>query len=190
MISITTELVLRVILAIGTWAADDKVADKRARLEPVAAAIAATAQASADPVTTTVLLLAVAKRESQFALYVVEERCTEGPVGAQCDIDARGVVHATSPFQLHRWAVGAWDLTLTREERITRAAKYADGRLRNAMTMCRTVYPGNRYAAAMAGYGMGDCTSGNGLVGGLQAYGIETILRRVGAEMKKEGIGT
>lgn len=160
--NITTELVLRTIIMLGTWSPDSPEL-KAIALEPVAAAIAAVAAESQDPRTSAARLITVGKHESQFAVYVVEERCEQGPPGARCDMDAKGIVHATSVYQLHRWALKAWDPEVTLGARIIEATRYADQRLRMFAETCKTHHPGNPHAAALAGYGTGDCTSGNGV---------------------------
>lgn len=47
----------------------------------------------------TALLLAKGRGESAFAAYVHEGRCQEGPVGARCDPDKKGVARAHGPWQ-------------------------------------------------------------------------------------------
>ena len=77
-------------------------AARRARLEPVAEAIAAAARSRSE----VAILLALGKHESAFALLVQMGRCEEMPAGERCD---HGL--ARGPWQLHELACRvAWTL--------------------------------------------------------------------------------
>ncbi len=53
----------------------------------------------------TALLIAKGEAESAFAAYVHEGRCQDGPVGARCDTDSKGVARAHGPWQQWRSSV-------------------------------------------------------------------------------------
>lgn len=106
------------------------------------------------------MLISKGKSESGFSAYVHEGRCSEGPIGARCDADSRGVARAHGPWQ--QWAVGVfpredWDAMNNSSLDATKlAAWHATTALSGGMRQCGSLYPGDKVAGAIASYA-GSC---------------------------------
>ncbi len=106
------------------------------------------------------MLISKGKHESNFAAYVHEGRCNDGPVGARCDADRFGVARAHGPWQ--QWAVGVWPredweaMNSSSIESTKIAAWHATTALAGGMRQCSNLYPGDKVAGAIASYA-GSC---------------------------------
>lgn len=109
------------------------------------------------------LLLGKGHFESDFAQYVHEGRCSEGPVGARCDSDRFGVARAHGPWQQWRLSVfpaSDWDaMYAPTPEATDLAAWHAAKLLAGSRSMCKQAFPGDEVQAAIAGFS-GSCTMG------------------------------
>lgn len=109
------------------------------------------------------LLLAKGHFESDFAQYVHEGRCSDGPVGARCDSDRFGVARAHGPWQQWRASVFPatdWDqMHAATPEATELAAWHAAKLLAGSRTMCKAAFGGDELQAAIAGFS-GSCTMG------------------------------
>jgi hypothetical protein len=90
-----------------------------ARLEPLAQAIDIVADGKPWRAA---MLITQAEFESKLARYVGEGRCQDGPKGARCDTDARGIERARGYFQVHAWCAEAWAQPVGSVEELTAAA--------------------------------------------------------------------
>lgn len=116
-----------------------------------------------DRRTLAALLLGKGHFESDFAEYVHEGRCQDGPVGARCDSDAHGLARAHGPWQQWRLSVfpsSDWDtMHAATLEATTLAAWHAAKLLAGSRTMCKADFGGDEIQAAIAGFS-GSCTMG------------------------------
>jgi hypothetical protein len=107
------------------------------------------------------LLLGKGHFESDFAEYVHEGRCSEGPVGARCDSDKQGHPRAHGPWQQWELAVFPredWQkLEGATPEATSLAAWHAAKLLAGSRSMCKAAYNGDEIQAAIAGFS-GACT--------------------------------
>ncbi len=109
------EQILAALLSLSPYSGDaaESFEARTQLVEPVAAAIVESTSYTRERA----FLVAQAWHETKLARYVLEERCQDGPVGAQCD---QG--RATGPWQAHcREAHDAQTL----EERYAAGAKCA-----------------------------------------------------------------
>ena len=109
------------------------------------------------------LLLGKGHFESDFAQYVHEGRCTDGPVGARCDSDRNGVPRAHGPWQQWRLSVfpsSDWDqMNASTPEATELSAWHAAKLLAGSKSMCKDHFGGDEIQAAIAGFS-GSCTMG------------------------------
>lgn len=123
-----SEAILSVLLQLPALRTerDEPAEERSARLSVVAAQIAGVVgnrPRGVDEVEWAAALITQAKAESGFAKYVAEGRCQDGPVGAQCDPDKRGVARARGYWQM--WAVTckkAWLAEVGSEEEVRASA--------------------------------------------------------------------
>src|SRR5688500_6491462 len=90
--------ILAVLLAGPRHVTDRDEADeaREARFEPLAVAIAVASKGNPE---SAARLIGEGRGESNFARYVQEGRCEDGPRGARCDPDKNGVARARTPWQ-------------------------------------------------------------------------------------------
>lgn len=151
------DAILLVLLAQGphTTDLDEGEASRRARLDAVASAIAEASERYADPPRVAAALLVIGRRESHWARYVGEGRCSEGPVGMRCDPDKKGVARARTYWQLWSKACApAWEASPGSREELSAAAKCAAGLWVGASQRCQDA-PDGAIAGAFAGYRSG-----------------------------------
>ncbi len=114
-----------------------------------------------DRRTLTGLLIGKGHFESDFAEYVHEGRCLDGPVGARCDADKNGVPRAHGPWQQWKLSVFPqedWDkLEGSTAESTELAAWHAAVLLSGSRSQCRNAFNGDEIQAAIAGFS-GACT--------------------------------
>lgn len=154
---------LAVLLHFHPYSGDhEKPEARRARLTLVADAITTAAfkrYGGINPLVMAAALTTVAKAESNFALYVGEGRCLDGPRGARCDPDPRtGRPRARTYFQL--WKVAcrkAWAQPQGSRAELYAAADCAAQRLAGAYYRCNHRHPDGRWAGAFSGYRSNIC---------------------------------
>jgi len=149
---------LAILLALPSWHQDrgEESAAREQRLTMVATAIS---RATGGDLRRSARLLALGWHESRWARYVGEGRCADGPKGARCDPDRRGVARARTYWQLHyRACPAAWRLPAGSQAELNAAAHCADALLRGALHRCRNRSPAGVEAGAFAGYRGIDCT--------------------------------
>jgi hypothetical protein len=109
------------------------------------------------------LLLGKGHFESDFAQYVHEGHCDQGPVGARCDSDRFGVARAHGPWQQWKLSVfpqADWDaMHASTPEATELAAWHAAKLLAGSRAMCKQAFAGDEIQAAIAGFS-GSCTMG------------------------------
>ena len=109
------------------------------------------------------LLLGKGHFESDFAEYVHEGRCQDGPPGARCDSDSHGLARAHGPWQQWRLSVfpaSDWDsMRAATPEATTLAAWHAAKLLAGSRAMCKAAFGGDEIQGAIAGFS-GSCTMG------------------------------
>lgn len=114
-----------------------------------------------DRRTLAALLIGKGHFESDFAEYVHEGRCSEGPVGARCDADKNGLPRAHGPWQ--QWELSVfpredWQkLEGASLESTQLAAWHAATLLAGSRSACRNAFQGDEIQAAIAGFS-GACT--------------------------------
>lgn len=107
------------------------------------------------------LLLGKGHFESDFAEYVHEGHCLDGPVGARCDADKNGVPRAHGPWQ--QWKISVfpqedWEkLEGSTPEATELAAWHAAVLLAGSRSACKNAFNGDEIQAAIAGFS-GACT--------------------------------
>lgn len=144
----TPEIILSIMLAQPPWKGDagETLAQRTALLRPVAAAIVEVSQGDR---TRAARLVALGYAETRWARYVLEDRCSEGPVGARCD-EGR----ARGPWQVWRWC---------KASDLVGQAQCALRALGGAELRCRRNYPNSPHAAAFAGYATGSLCAFRGV---------------------------
>jgi len=109
------------------------------------------------------LLLGKGHFESDFAEYVHEGRCTDGPKGARCDADKDGLPRAHGPWQQWKQSVFPqedWDkLEGSTAEATELAAWHAAVLLSGSRSTCKRYFQGDEIQAAIAGFS-GNCIMG------------------------------
>jgi hypothetical protein len=130
---VNADIILAALLALPQYAADakDTPEERHALVRPVAEAI----HAATKDRTERAFLAVQAWYESGLARYVLEDRCHEGPVGAQCDAG-----RATGPWQVHAWCKAAWSGTTA--ERYLGGARCALSLWRAGNARCRGPHGG------------------------------------------------
>jgi hypothetical protein len=152
----TPEAILAVLLQTTPHQTDsaETVTDRRNRLEPVALAISKASARYADSRGVAAALLVIGRRESYWASYVQEDRCSEGPTYARCDPDKTGKARALGFWQLWKKACpAAWALTPS-PERLEAEARCAASTWVGARMRCRDA-PDGQVAGAFSGYRSG-----------------------------------
>lgn len=125
------------------------------------------------------LLLGKGHFESDFAQYVHEGRCEDGPVGARCDAGKDGVARAHGPWQ--QWAVAVfpasdWEEIQGATPEATRlAAWHAAKLLAGTRGMCKAFFGGDEVQSAIAGFS-GSCMRMDPKRVALQAMVVRKIL--------------
>lgn len=142
------EAVLAAILSLPAYAVDgEQTAHERETLvRPVAVAIVEATESKTERA----FLVAQAWHETRFARYVLEDRCKDGPDGAQCD-EGR----AAGPWQVHKWCSAAWEGEPI--ERYAAGAKCALRMWRHGVARCKGL-PNGGFAAQSGGI-FGSCES-------------------------------
>ena len=128
-------LILAAWALLPTWYGDrhESTDTRDAHRLPVATAICrATTDAKERK-----FLATQAYSETTLARYVIDDRCSDGPVGARCD-EGR----ATGPWQVHRsmarCARNAWDKSLPVTERYLAGAQCALANWRYGVARCKS----------------------------------------------------
>lgn len=151
-------LILAILVALAPFYGDKETPERRlVRLESAAEAMAAAAEKYRDripPLMTAAALITLGKHESNFAQFVGEGRCLDGPKGMRCDQDpSTGEPRARSYYQL--WKVACPKLWETepgsREEQMV-AADCAIVNWAKGWHACGPKHPDGRIAGAFAGY--------------------------------------
>ncbi len=120
--------VLACMMRLQLWAPDVATEEPIARAERLRTASIAIAAASSNR-ELAAALLTVAEAETRLAKYVGEDRCLDGPRGAQCDRGRDGLPRARSYWQLQRSACAPlWELP-PGDERATYVAAQCAARL-------------------------------------------------------------
>ncbi len=130
-----TETILAVLLSQAPHFTDkDETPEaRRARLSPVAEAIAL---AAGDRLDDAAALIAAGTSESKWARYVQEDRCAEGPSGSKCDGGkSRGL------FQVRDWCSAAWSTPSSSPEALRAGAGCALKVLHGSVRVCRPTDP-------------------------------------------------
>jgi hypothetical protein len=98
---VCVEWLVAALLALPGWYGDrgDSAGERASLYRPVAVAICA---ATVDKWERRALA-AQAYAETRLARYVLEDRCSDGPVGQRCDGG-----RATGPWQVHGFCSAAW----------------------------------------------------------------------------------
>lgn len=111
-------LLLLVMLGLPQWYQDrGESAEERAELlKPMAAAIAKVCTGGRKAA----WCVAQAWHETKLARYVLEDRCSDGPVGARCDAG-----RASGPWQVHSWCRDAHNKSLSMAKRFEAGARCA-----------------------------------------------------------------
>jgi hypothetical protein len=125
--------------------ADDSTESRVILMTPLAAAIAEASSSLEEQAA----LLAQSYRESGWARYVLENRCEDGPVGAQCDAGkSRG------PFQVKAWCKAAWDAESSLQEQYVGGARCALRLYRAGKARCRGE-PAGGFSMQLSTFGRG-----------------------------------
>jgi len=127
--------VLAGIFRRPTWYQDKHLSrqERAVYLRPVAKAIAKATRTDAEAAA----LITHGWYESRYAKYVIEGRCKDGPVGAQCDITKKGVVRARGPFQVWKWCRDAWGYPQGDQAALAHEARCIARWMRGAMRRCQ-----------------------------------------------------
>lgn len=176
----------------------ESVDERRARMTTIASALdiatrkaaCQTDEAPCKPILSdrrlaTALLLGKGHFESDFAEYVHEGRCTDGPIGARCDSDRYGVPRAHGPWQ--QWRISVYpqtdwdDMVGSDLVSTTLAAEHALELLAGSLHRCPFQYPGDNIAQAIAGFA-GTCISMKPEKVQRQAAYVRKILNTLPAE--------
>jgi len=189
--------VLRVMLRFTPHKTDTETPEARAmRLAVLARAIEKSADRATcvgqstkckaiyvDPRSMRALLITIGKHESgNFAQYVHEDRCLEGP--DKCDVDKDGNPRAKSVFQM--WAVAIqpqddWNrIGGLSPEANELAAWNAAKRLSGARVRCASTYPDDPIKAAIAGFA-GGCLALSPKKLAARTYTYYQVLKQLGA---------
>lgn len=156
MYSLTVLALLSVILAGPVYVGDreESLADREERLRPWAAAIV---EVSGNDVPLAAGLLELAEDESSnFARYIVEGRCLEGPW--KCDPHPRtGLPRARGPWQVWGWCRRAWKLRPGTAASALEEARCARRQLLGAKTRCAQAGR-DPWVGAFSGYASKDCS--------------------------------
>jgi len=134
--------------------ADESYAERAGRLAVVAVAIV---DATGGDIGRAARVVALGQAESNFARYVTEGRCQDGPVGSRCDPNRHGEPQSLGPWQQRRCSCPrAWDAPMGSVEQLRASARCADRILREAHRRCqrRVADP---EAGAFGGYRGVDC---------------------------------
>lgn len=153
------EFVLITLTSFPVWKYDrgDTEEERRALLEPTAAAIATVARETKDPTHTAAILITLAQSETGLARFILEGRCKDGPPGIRCDWDpTTGRPRARGPFQVWGWCKKAWSLPAASEEGIAEGARCALSLLHRARKTCKR----SRWPGAFARYRGQKCSDG------------------------------
>jgi hypothetical protein len=119
---------------------DEPTDARRARFSIAAQGIAIASKG--DP-HSAALLVAQFDGESKGARYVWEDRCADGPKGARCDPDRKGVARARGPFQVWAYCTEAWKHPVGSLEEVTAAASCTLRLMRSGAKRCSS----NGYSA-------------------------------------------
>ena len=142
----TPAVILAALLRLAPWHQDhDAPEARRALLEPIAAAIAATARSREEAAA----LVAVGWSETKFARAVLEGHCDRMPAGSRCDHG-----RARGPWQVHAWCRDAWALPDGSPEAYTPAARCVLRALRGGLQRCSSWH--GAMAALLGGGGCRD----------------------------------
>lgn len=148
------DAILAVLLALPAWYQDVGDADRPVWLAPVASAISRATESRAE----VAALVALGFHESRYARYVVDGRCSDGPIGARCDNG-----RARTPWQVWRVACPvAWTHPDGSQESLDAAARCAAGLLRGGRGRCRGRHPAGDLAGAFSAYRGASCTWSGG----------------------------
>jgi hypothetical protein len=133
----------------------------------------------------TALLLGKGHFESDFAQYVHEGRCEDGPRGARCDSGRDGVARAHGPWQQWRMSTfpaSDWDQMVGSDQESTDlAAWHAAKLLSGSKSMCKAFFGGDPVESAIAGFS-GSCTRMEPAKVAYQAQTVRKILATLPAE--------
>ncbi len=137
--------ILRSIFRRPTWYQDKHLSrqERAVYLRPVAKAIARAARNDVEAAA----LVTQGWYESRYARYVIEGRCLDGPVGAQCDVTRKGVIRARGPWQVWKWCQEAWGFRQGDQAALVHEARCIARWMRGAMRRC----PKGGWVAAFAG---------------------------------------
>lgn len=131
------------------------------------------------------LLLGKGRFESGFAEYVHEGRCEDGPVGARCDSDSKGIPRAHGPWQQWRSSVYPaedWDaLQASTQEATDLAAWHAARLLAGTRSFCKEEFRGDEVQSSIAGFA-GGCLRMTPAKVAYQAAYVRKILATLPAE--------
>jgi hypothetical protein len=156
-------VVARYLVALPPHSTDaaESAEDRGRRMQEIAREIALASMkqplAGYEPIDQAAALIVNGKSESEFARYVGERRCQEGPPGMRCDPDRNGVAQADSYWQL--WKVACpklWAAPAASREALREAATCASSRFRGAMGRC-TANGVEGPAGGFAGFHSSDC---------------------------------
>jgi hypothetical protein len=135
--------------------AEEPAAEREKRLEEIAGAVTYAVEhvSTGDAVQLAAAVLVLGWAESRWARYVGEGRCEDGPKGARCDPDRRGVPRARSYWQLHRRACRQlWATPKGSRAALQAAAVCAARRWQGGLKMCAGRCKWGPQAGAFAAY--------------------------------------
>jgi hypothetical protein len=144
--------------------AEEAPAKREARMKEIAASVADAVKKvhTADRVELAAAVLVLGWAESRWARYVGEGRCEDGPKGARCDPDRRGVAQARSYWQLHRracrplWAAPKGSTKALRAAALC-AARHWHGGLKMCAGRCKWGPQAGAFAAYRGAIGPDPC---------------------------------
>lgn len=138
--------IVNVMMAQPAWSGDAWMGEsaRRQLYEPVAQAIA---DASTDSADIAVLITLGWHEGAQFARYVIEGRCNDGPPGARCDDGM-----ARTPWQVWHWCKAAWDAPDGSRASLAAGAKCALQMLSWGRSACEAKGVQAGWLSAFAGY--------------------------------------
>jgi hypothetical protein len=112
---------------------DEPAESRKARFAVAAQGIALASKGNAHEAA---LLIAQFDGESKGARYVWEDRCHDGPPGARCDPDRKGVARARGAFQVWAYCKEAWAYPVGSLEEVTAAARCTLRLMRSGAKRC------------------------------------------------------
>jgi hypothetical protein len=169
------DAIIAILMSLQPFVSDgESPTERRARMEVISAAIVDAADRAAcfgvwqtpdcvprfrDRRGMAAALIVIGYAESRFARYVHENRCLDGPPGARCGADDRGIPRGRSPWQLWRSACPElWDRMVDSSLEATQAGAWCSARLlAGAYRRCQRKNA-NPWAGAFSGYRGASCS--------------------------------